>query len=300
MQQSHVEAIDENHARAMAVFEAKKMAARLSFLLHLDLYEPRVEHKWVLSEDFNSPSKICQTGYHGFLESCSSMPKKGSVCKLGSYSANIYSAIRYLGEPVAFPDSARAIFKGLKLLPKNYLNAFDAMCRMYQIAMQMKNFPTIRISYLVSAVESIAKNVEDAPLNSFSGFVIGYAKPGSDVKELLNYLYSTVRSAHFHAGGFPFGEHGINEEFFIFKEMGGQRNGTDFRRGVDLIRYALVNWVIASVNAVSQTIAGGHEGALLHKSAAGRTTPIPRRTYPMRTVCGVPSAVKRFKIAAQI
>ena len=40
--------------------------------------------------------------------------------------------------------------------------------------------------------------------------------------------------------------------------------------------------------------------ALLHKSAAGRTTPIPRRTYPMRTVCGVPSAVKRFKIAAQI
>ena len=40
--------------------------------------------------------------------------------------------------------------------------------------------------------------------------------------------------------------------------------------------------------------------ALLHKSAVGRTTPIPRRTYPMRTVCGVPSAVKRFKIAAQI
>ena len=32
--------------------------------------------------------------------------------------------------------------------------------------------------------------------------------------------------------------------------------------------------------------------ALLHKSAAGRTTPIPRRIYPMRTVCGVPSAVK--------
>jgi hypothetical protein len=42
------------------------------------------------------------------------------------------------------------------------------------------------------------------------------------------------------------------------------------------------------------------QGALLHKSAAGRTTPIPRRTYPMRTVCGVPSAVKRFRIAAQI
>jgi hypothetical protein len=40
--------------------------------------------------------------------------------------------------------------------------------------------------------------------------------------------------------------------------------------------------------------------ALLHKSAAGRTTPIPRRIYPMRTVCGVPSAVKRFRIAAQI
>ncbi len=40
--------------------------------------------------------------------------------------------------------------------------------------------------------------------------------------------------------------------------------------------------------------------ALLHKSAAGRATPIPGQIYPMRTVCGVPSAVKRFKIAAQI
>ena len=40
--------------------------------------------------------------------------------------------------------------------------------------------------------------------------------------------------------------------------------------------------------------------ALLYKSAAGRTTPIPRRIYHMRTVCGVHSAVKRFKIAAQI
>jgi hypothetical protein len=44
----------------------------------------------------------------------------------------------------------------------------------------------------------------------------------------------------------------------------------------------------------------GINTALLHKSAAGRTTPIPRRTYPMRTVCGVPNAVKRFRIAAQI
>ena len=43
-----------------------------------------------------------------------------------------------------------------------------------------------------------------------------------------------------------------------------------------------------------------HRWALLHKSAAGRTTPIPIRIYPMRTVCGVPKAVKRFRIAAQI
>ncbi|MTD33907.1 zonular occludens toxin domain-containing protein [Paludibacterium denitrificans] len=40
--------------------------------------------------------------------------------------------------------------------------------------------------------------------------------------------------------------------------------------------------------------------ALLHKSVKGRTTPNPGRTYPMRTVCGVPSAVKRLSIAAQI
>ena len=43
-----------------------------------------------------------------------------------------------------------------------------------------------------------------------------------------------------------------------------------------------------------------HVRRLCCTNRAGRTTPIPRRTYPMRTVCGVPSAVKRFKIAAQI
>ena len=40
--------------------------------------------------------------------------------------------------------------------------------------------------------------------------------------------------------------------------------------------------------------------ALLHKSVKDRAAPIPKLTYPMRTVCGVPKAVKRFRIAAQI
>ena len=44
----------------------------------------------------------------------------------------------------------------------------------------------------------------------------------------------------------------------------------------------------------------GDAKALLHKSINGQATPIPRRTQPMRIVCGVPSAVKRFRIAAQI
>ena len=34
--------------------------------------------------------------------------------------------------------------------------------------------------------------------------------------------------------------------------------------------------------------------ALLHKSVKGRAAPIPKLTYPMRTVCGVPKAVKRI------
>lgn len=39
---------------------------------------------------------------------------------------------------------------------------------------------------------------------------------------------------------------------------------------------------------------------LLHKSVESRATPIPGRTYPIRTVYGVPSVVKGFRNATQI
>jgi hypothetical protein len=35
----------------------------------------------------------------------------------------------------------------------------------------------------------------------------------------------------------------------------------------------------------------GITGALLHKSVEGRTSPIPRQTYPMASVTGMPRAV---------
>ena len=43
----------------------------------------------------------------------------------------------------------------------------------------------------------------------------------------------------------------------------------------------------------------GVQEALLSNSIKGRTTPDPRRSYPTRTVSGVPSCVKRFRIAAR-
>lgn len=42
------------------------------------------------------------------------------------------------------------------------------------------------------------------------------------------------------------------------------------------------------------------QGALLRKSAEGRSIPSPRQTYPARFVIGVPRVVKRFRIAALI
>jgi len=39
--------------------------------------------------------------------------------------------------------------------------------------------------------------------------------------------------------------------------------------------------------------------ALLSNSIKGRTTPDPRRSYPTRTVSGVPSSVKRLRMAAR-
>jgi uncharacterized GH25 family protein len=43
--------------------------------------------------------------------------------------------------------------------------------------------------------------------------------------------------------------------------------------------------------ATLATAAFAHSGALLHKSADGRTAPVPGQTYPATFVTGMPSAV---------
>ena len=40
-----------------------------------------------------------------------------------------------------------------------------------------------------------------------------------------------------------------------------------------------------------ETLLSEYPGALLHKSVDGRTSPIPRQTYPTTFVTGMPSAV---------
>ena len=48
------------------------------------------------------------------------------------------------------------------------------------------------------------------------------------------------------------------------------------------------------------TVCKGHLTALLHKSAAERTSPFPGQTYPATSVVGVPRAVKPLRTATRI
>ena len=57
----------------------------------------------------------------------------------------------------------------------------------------------------------------------------------------------------------------------------------------------ITGWIIGA----SDWSTGQASGALLHKSAEGRTSPFPGQTYPATSVMGVPSAVKPFRTATR-
>ena len=85
-------------------------------------------------------------------------------------------------------------------------------------------------------------------------------------------------------------------------QMGPARD--DIRPGLRYLvsgSYLLLYRIVGDDIEIVRAVHGRRDlyGALLHKSADGRTSPFPGQTYPATSVMGVPSAVNPFRTATR-
>jgi hypothetical protein len=240
-----VDAIDEMDAMALAGEIAKRQAARLSLLLNVGLYQTSSNSVWVIpSKEIKTAEKAerLQRGFWGFGPQLTEMPKKGTICPLGKYAGSFTACYRIAGELLSLPPQARKILKAIDSSDLPILDSFDRSARLYQVAAVVgAQFPSVGLAYRVAAVEAISK--ADQSCHGFSEFVRKYVRSVSNIDSLLEYLYGSVRSAHFHAGSFPLGEFDGDRFFDPLMDSEQIQNTQIHRMCFDITREAIVNWI---------------------------------------------------------
>tara|TARA_R110000744_G_scaffold369880_1_gene480321 strand:- start:7 stop:1239 length:1233 start_codon:yes stop_codon:yes gene_type:complete len=252
-----VEAVDHGDANVKGNIIADKMAAKLSFWLNLGIDEGfTVQHLWGVKHS------------DGDLEDClfqrcvpqaaalvpNEMPNKGGI-KSGETRCFNPDGIQAMMDDIYLPDCWKKLLAALEKSSDDINKAYDNCCFMYQMAMNAGRYhPTVQASYMVSAIESLAKSEEDNERTSFSGFIRFYCdltKENKNTEEVLDFLYSKIRSKHFHSGAFEAGEYDYNRESTIsFQNV----SGTILRKKLDigrrLIRIAIYNWGVDLIKRV--------------------------------------------------
>lgn len=236
-----IEAIDETHASKIAEEKSIIIAARLAFIFNIGFYQPSTEFKYVLRKDKSEKiiNERLQTGFFD-EEIVTEMPKKGLLCPLSKPEFSAYKFDKSIGELLNFPKESREIFRLLDNDTTTKRIAFDNCCRLYQTALNVGiNSPTVKLSYMVSAVEAIAQRIDDC--KGFSQFMRKY-KPDVS-QELLDYLYEKVRNSHFHSGLFNLGENESSIGEHILKPNFHKRFFLT-RNAEQAIRVAILNCIL--------------------------------------------------------
>ncbi len=240
-----VEAIDDSDANAVGNKLADVCAARLSLLLDIGIYPPRSEHKWFLSEALSEPSILRQTGFYGYGHTLKRMPRKKEFCQPGQFYKTAHPYLRYMGDVLKLPTETRKLFTSLERSSDSIKRAFNQCCFMYQLALTAgRYYPTVELSYLVAAVEALAKSEQDKSNSHFGAFVRNYSCSKNDVSHLIDFMHGPVRSAHFHAGEFIGGEYDYERMSTIhFSNASRELNEHNFRECRKLLRYSIANWI---------------------------------------------------------
>ncbi|KWI50953.1 hypothetical protein WM06_17385 [Burkholderia cepacia] len=236
-----VDAIDDRDAMYLASETTRRLAARFSLLLDVDLYEMPTEHAWVMS-GLGTESIRRQRGVLT-IPRLDRLPKKGETCPAGSVGESISNFGRMVGT-LKVPPETRKILRSIGALPEPISAAFDGAARMYQIGLSLAaRFPTAALAYRVAAIDALQQIEPDC--NGFSAFMRKYSPIGASNPQLLDYLHGDVRSSHFHAGKFDLGEFSIQRHMDIVYMPDKAARAHQRYMGFEATRQAIANWMLS-------------------------------------------------------
>jgi hypothetical protein len=243
-----VEAVDGNHAHALASEVAARHASRLAIVLNKGLYTADQIHRWVLPEDGGKPavqSRRFQSGFYHPSVHATEMPPKGAQCKLGAYLGSMRDRYRPSGGLLTLPKESRSVLRFVEHSGPPFRDAFDACARLYRLGLLIANHsPSAGLAYRVAAIDAISQVTGE--FQGASDFIRKHVDPSPDLESLLEFLYTDIRSAHFHAGKAPLDERlGIPFHPPMTSEFIEQTHLTTL--GYEITRAAIVQWVLSRV-----------------------------------------------------
>lgn len=202
-----VEAIDDSNATEIANEKASELISFLSFIMNLGLEVPKKEDRFFLAQNDDVFSMHrASNQIHSSAHCVGEMPRKRELSPLGEFKGSVFDRFPPMGTLVC-PTETRKILSGISDASEEIKDAFRRCCKLYQLALNAgRGRPTVRISYMCAAVEAIVKT-NQGEYKSFSDFMTRYS---GENRELHEFVYSSVRSAHFHSGSFVLGEFDFN------------------------------------------------------------------------------------------
>lgn len=241
----NVEAIDIDHANQVALENASRYSAYLSFILDLGFYMPRHEELY-FSEIVNDSFLIKRMSTQLVdVDRPIEMPLKEQICPLADYKDSVFDDVRYCNEYLVCPKETRKIIKGIEKASEESRDAFLRCCLLYQLGLNAGRYqPTVRLSYFYGAIDSIVKT-NKRKYKSFTDFMTKYA--GED-KKFYDFIHGNIRSAHWHSGGFVLGDFNFDYDFLTNPDLHRRHDIVDIAH--KKMRKAILMWLKDEVKII--------------------------------------------------
>jgi len=245
-----IEAVDAEHASQLAQYQADLYITRLALLTRVGFYKLYTgESVWVHTKVENGTieSSRLRRGYK--LDPLpEAMPKKGSLCKLGTYGASIVENVQYVGHLITLPKETRKVFRTLNE-DVNFQRPFDSCAKLYQLSFMFRQYSaSAAFAYKVAAVDALAQQTQ---FKDFSVFMRAQIPGEEGLDQFLELLYRDVRSAHFHGGAKPLD---LSPAFMSdMLDRGRHQNFLVQLHSDRLLWKAISNWILSEVSRLETT-----------------------------------------------
>jgi len=238
-----IEAIDSLHADELADERAALSSAHLSLITDVGLYKPIHECKWFLKHEEGEIKQYRESTQHFDLNIPESIPRKGELCDLVKFEGSVFQHERAGNNNFRCPEETRKILRGLLTANPAKKSAFDKCALLYQLALTIGRYhPTVRISYEYASIDAIVQELSKE-YSSVSDFI--RRNISENVEDLLDYMHSRIRSAHWHGGEFALGETDHRRDFLTNPE--GHIRFNIIRKAHRIIRISIFTWVMREI-----------------------------------------------------